>query len=482
MLFNSADFVVFLLLALTGSFVVLHGRSWRTRKAFLVAASWLFYLLWHPPFLLLLLGSTGLDYFLGQRIAATTIPARRRALVLLSVAGNLSVLGYFKYGPFIAGNLGALLGWQGDPPLFDLVLPIGISFYTFESLSYVIDVYRGEPPCRRWLDFALFLSFFPHLVAGPIVRPRAFLPQLARAPAISGPVVERALARIAHGFFKKMVLADGLGRYVDTVWLVPDAFPSLNVALAIYAYAFQIYFDFSGYTDIALGLAQLWGFELPENFARPYAATDPRQFWQRWHISLSTWLRDYLYVSLGGNRGGRVRTYANLFVTMVLGGLWHGAAWTFVGWGAYHGAWLVLHRWWQTHRPVPSCPGWLRRLGTFHGVCLGWVLFRAPSPTAAAQLLSTLGPAWIPSAAIPAEVVQALQLPSPEPWVWSAEAARAIGWLLLAIALHAAPAATIVRDRFVALPPVVQAVGYAAIVMALLLESPLGARFIYFQF
>ena len=482
MLFNSTEFLVFLAFALGGSFGVLRHASWPTRKAFLVLASWAFYMSWFPPFGALLLGATLLDYTLGRRIEVTTVLWRRRLLLLVSVASNLGVLGFFKYGHFLASNAATLLGTPGDPPLLDLILPIGISFYTFESLSYVIDVYRGEPACRSPLDFALFLSFFPHLVAGPIVRPRAFLPQLGRAPTITGAQVERALARIAQGFIKKMILADGLGRYVDAVWLVPDAYPSLNVALAIYAYAFQIYFDFSGYTDIALGIAQLWGFELPENFARPYTANDPRQFWQRWHISLSTWLRDYLYVSLGGNRRGPMRTRVNLFLTMVLGGLWHGAAWNFVLWGAFHGAWLVGHRAWAARRPVSRWPAWMRRLGTFHLVCLGWVLFRAPSLSAAYRLLSTLGPGWTPSAEIGPEIVATLHLVSPEPWVWSPDAAHALAWVAVGVALHVAPLAAGARTRFTQLPPTLQGACYAVAVLALILESPAGARFIYFQF
>ena len=235
-------------------------------------------------------------------------------------------------------------------------------------------MYRGERASRSLLDFALFLSFFPHLVAGPIVRPRAFLPQLEAPPAVAGRDVEDALAQIAQGFLKKVLLADVLGRYVDVVWRDLDYLPAANVALAFYAYAFQIYFDFSGYTDIALGVSRLFGLQLPQNFDRPYLARSPREFWQRWHISLSTWLRDYLYVSLGGNRGSRVRTYLNLLVTMVLGGLWHGASWTFVLWGAYHGVLLVAHRLLREVRPAPArgpVGVWLARLGTFHLVVAG---------------------------------------------------------------------------------------------------------------
>jgi len=463
MLFNSFEFLVFLPLTLAVYHLAIPRRHWRARKIFLVVASYLFYMSWNPFFGLLLAGSTIVDYTMGLALEQTAGTARRRALLCVSLAFNLGMLGYFKYGGFLAGNLDRWFG-AGDAPPWDIVLPIGISFYTFESLAYTINVYRGERASRSLLDFSLFLSFFPHLVAGPIVRPRAFLPQLEAPPAIAGSEVEIALTRIAQGFLKKVLLADILGQYVDAIWADMGIYPAGNALLAFYAYAFQIYFDFSGYTDIALGVSRLFGLTLPENFARPYLAQSPREFWQRWHISLSTWLRDYLYVSLGGNRVSRVRTYVNLFVTMVLGGLWHGAAWTFVVWGALHGMFLAVHRLVAAARPARArgpLGVTLARLGTFHLVMLGWVFFRAPSLHDAVVALGRL--------ATPGYLVTR----------GASEAGILVG---LAVLLHLAPDAARVRARFVRLPPTVQGVAYAAATIAAFFVAPATERFIYFQF
>jgi alginate O-acetyltransferase complex protein AlgI len=463
MAFNSLEFALFLPLALFAYHVVIPARRWRARKVFLVVASYAFYMSWNPFFGLLLLGSTLVDFTTGLALERARSGAARRALLLVTLAFNLGMLGWFKYGTFVAQNVNAMLGRPGVGGT-DILLPVGISFYTFESLAYTIDVYRGARASRSLLDFSLFLSFFPHLVAGPIVRPRAFLPQLGAPTPVGGGEVELALARIAQGFLKKLLLADVLGQYVDTVWQDLDHLPSANVLLAFYAYAFQIYFDFSGYTDIALGTARLFGFTLPENFDRPYLARSPREFWQRWHISLSTWLRDYLYVSLGGNRGSRVRTYFNLLVTMVLGGLWHGAAWTFVLWGAYHGLLLAGHRFLAERRPARA-PGRLAtvlaQVGTFHLVVFGWVLFRAPSLGDALHALTRLA----------------------EPgWVTTRAASEAAILVVVGILLHRAPDPTRVRERFVRLPPVAQGGLYAAATIAAFLLAPAGERFIYFQF
>jgi len=463
MLFNSLEFLIFLPLALIIHSLCIPRRFWRGRKIFLVVASYLFYMSWNPFFGLLLLGSTLIDYSLGIALERTTGPVRRRLLLCVSLAFNLGMLGYFKYGNFVADNLYHLFGLT-EPPHWDILLPIGISFYTFESLAYTINVYRGERACRSLLDFSLFLSFFPHLVAGPIVRPRAFIPQLGSAPVVTGPDVEQALARIAQGFLKKVLLADVLGQYVDQVWGDLGAYPAGNVLLAYYAYAFQIYFDFSGYTDIALGVSRLFGLWLPENFDRPYLAQSPREFWQRWHISLSTWLRDYLYISLGGNRGSRVRTYLNLLITMLLGGLWHGAAWNFVVWGGYHGALLAGHRLFTDRRP-PADRGpvatALCRVGMFHLVVLGWVFFRAPSLAESIVSLGRLAtPGYI--------VVRA-----------GSEAAILVAVGLL---LHVAPPAAKLRERFVTLSPVAQGLAYSAATIAAFFLAPASERFIYFQF
>ncbi len=465
MLFNSLEFPLFLGLVLAGYFVVIPRSWWRARKAFLVAASYVFYASWNPFFSLLLLFSTVLDYTVARRMERTEGRTARRLLLGVSLCGNLGLLGYFKYGNFFAQNAYRLLQpWHVlPPPVADIVLPVGISFYTFQTLGYAIDVYRRQVPASRSpLDFALFVSFFPQLVAGPIARAGSFLPQLLRAHDLTAVDVEFAVARIAGGFVKKVVFADTLAAYVDVIFLDPSLYRGANLLLAVYAYAFQIYFDFSGYSDIAIGVARLLGLRLPENFDRPYLAASPREFWRRWHITLSTWLRDYLYISLGGNRVERWRSSVNVMVTMLLGGLWHGAAWTFVAWGAYHGALLVVERLLPaggTARGRLSERG--ARVVTFHLVCLGWILFRCAS----------LGDAWM--------VLRGL---------WSSEfvpslaAGQATVLVAVAFALHVGPSASVLRERFVRLPALWQGFAYAGVTVLVFLFSPATSRFIYFQF
>jgi D-alanyl-lipoteichoic acid acyltransferase DltB (MBOAT superfamily) len=464
MAFNSSEFAVFLPIVLLGYFLI-SARRWRGRKAWLLVASYAFYMSWNPAFVVLLLITTLADFILARRIERATSPTGRRALLCLSVGANLGMLGFFKYGAFVFANT----AWLLRPVLgeatavFDVVLPIGISFYTFESLSYTIDVYRGRiAACRSLLDFSLFLAFFPHLVAGPIVRPAAFLPQLAAPPRMRGTAVEDALARITIGLIKKVLLADLLGEYVDHVFEIPGAYAGTNVLLAIYAYAFQIYYDFAGYTDIALGVAGLFGLTLPENFDRPYLAESPRDFWRRWHISLSTWLRDYLYVPLGGSRISSRRTYWNLMVTMVLGGLWHGAAWHFVAWGAYHGGLLAGERALRD-RGTSWMPSTVtgRRLLTFHVVCLGWVLFRAPDVAGAVTVLRSLVGWGFVSSRLTTQTA-----------------------ILVAVAagLHVGLPARDARAAWVRMPAWVQGAAYAGAFAAMLLLAPANARFIYFQF
>ncbi len=468
MLFNSLEFAVFLVLLLGLYFSIPAGYD-RARKLLLLFASYLFYGSWNPYFALLLLGSTLLDFNIGLRMAAAPSQSRRRALLLLSLAGNLGVLGFFKYGGFFVDQAYAIAGTFSPgvsaPPSWDILLPVGISFYTFQTLSYSIDVYRGEQKvCRSFLDFALFVSFFPQLVAGPIVRSREFLPQLEERRLVLPSAVELALVRIGIGLFKKVVLADTLGEYVDVVFDYPKSFGTPNVLLAVYGYAYQIYFDFSGYSDIAIGLAALFGFHIPENFDRPYLSANPREFWQRWHISLSSWLRDYLYISLGGNRLGAVRTYFNLAVTMLLGGLWHGASWNFVVWGAIHGVWLALHRLLTRGRVVTEDSRTRRivkQFLTFQMVCLAWVFFRSPDFATAAEIFRRL-------------------------FVWEinihSSAEIALVCLLVSVAFHLAEAPLPLRERIRRLPPVIQGFGYAAVLVLVFLFSSGSARFIYFQF
>jgi D-alanyl-lipoteichoic acid acyltransferase DltB (MBOAT superfamily) len=398
LLFNSLEFAVFLVFVLA-LYLCLPQRA---QNRMLLVASYVFYGAWDWRFLGLIALSTLIDYAVGLRIAASDDPARRKRWVVVSIVSNLGILGAFKYAGFFAASLGRLgeaLGLDVSPPVLSIVLPVGISFYTFQTLSYTIDVYRGLlKPTRNLLDFALFVSFFPQLVAGPIERATRLLPQIEGARRTTSQQLASGAWLILWGTFKKVVVADNLGALVNAVY-APGAEPTgLEVLFATYAFAFQIYGDFSGYTDVARGVARLLGVELMLNFDLPYLATSPADFWRRWHISLSSWLRDYLYIPLGGNRKGRARTYVNLMLTMLLGGLWHGAAWTFVVWGAYQGLLLALHRalapWLARVAPTTAAgraAWWLVRVVvTFHLVCLGWLVFRAASLDDVLRLLGTL--------------------------------------------------------------------------------------------
>jgi alginate O-acetyltransferase complex protein AlgI len=345
---------------------------------------------WNPWFILLIIGSTSVDYFVALRLPRVESLRGRKWLVALSVTVNLGILAYFKYIALILDTTRELthwLGWEAPIPLVKAFLPLGISFYTFEAISYVVDVYRGRTqPVRNPLNYALYILFFPHLVAGPIVRPYEFLPQIDRPKRFDWPRFQAGAQLFLLGLFKKSVIADNVALAVDPVFAEPGTFGSGALWLAVLGYAVQIYCDFSGYTDMALGLAQTLGFKLPNNFNAPYLATSPSDFWKRWHISLSRWLRDYLYIPLGGNRKGPVRTMVNLFITMLLGGLWHGANWTFVAWGAYHGLLLAIQRLLPKSLEHPA----FRPVGmlvTFLAVCVGWVLFRAQSFADAVTIL-----------------------------------------------------------------------------------------------
>jgi alginate O-acetyltransferase complex protein AlgI len=419
MLFNSPVYGIFLLVTYV-TFWALRRRSF-LRPLFLMVASYLFYCVGtydaakeqEVPFgplgwtalcvAIIFLGST-LDFFVGRMLGRTQNPAARKALLLASILYYLGVLSVFKYFNFTVESLVTVASWLGlhlSPVHLRLVLPFGISFFTFETMSYTIDVYRREiPPADRYLDYLLFVCFFPHLVAGPIVRPKTMLPQLAAEPFASDETKAAGLFLIATGLMKKIVIGDTLGlNLVNRVFDNPERYSSLEVLVGVYAYAIKIYADFSGYSDVAIGSAKLFGYELPKNFDAPYTSADLQEFWRRWHISLSSWLRDYLYVTLGGNRGSTWKTYRNLLATMVLGGLWHGASWNFVIWGALHGGALAVNRAWQRRRPVqPGPPSTSvitpRRILavalTFHFVCFAWIFFRAPTFAHATLLLSRL--------------------------------------------------------------------------------------------
>ncbi len=462
MLFNSVEFVAFFV----GVLFIYHALplSWHAKKTFLLFASYLFYTAWNPPFGLLLLGSTVADYWIAGRMYRASGPSARKAWLALSCTLGLGLLGFFKYGKFFVANWLALSPGFGQMPEFveHIVLPAGISFYTFQSMSYTIDVYRRNlEPARSLRDFALFVSFFPQLVAGPIVRAADFLPQLDSARRVSPQDVTLGLDQMARGFVKKVLFADTLALYVDQVFAAPQEYGSINMLLAVYAYAFQIYYDFSGYSDIALGSARLMGFTLAQNFDLPYLAANPSDFWRRWHISLSTWLRDYLYVSLGGSRRGTWKTYRNLFLTMLLGGLWHGAAWGFVLWGAYHGLLLIVHRALYRDRKWFGLPRVLAVPLMFHLVCLGWIPFRAHS----------LGDTW--------SVLS--RLAAVEGAYWPVDV-QVLAVLAISVPLHclaASPALTRLWEKG---SLITRITFYSAVILAILLTAQGAAPFIYFQF
>ncbi len=421
MLFNSTDFAMFLPVAVAGFWFLPFGL----RKWWLLGMSYLFYMGSTPKGVSLLFLVTVVNYLTG--LCLDTIPARRRPIIWLSVAANLGILAYFKYANFLlqsCANLLQMLG--GDKPfeVLEILLPVGISFYIFIGMSYSIDCYRGTfRPIRSFPLFATYLSFFPQLLAGPIVRAGQLVPQLLRPMPFRISVFEEGLRLLMLGLFKKILLADRLAPIVARGFSDIPAGAGMDAWTAALAFTFQIYFDFAGYTDIARGCAKLFAYELPENFRLPYLARNPREFWRRWHITLSTWLRDYLYISLGGNRCSRGRMYLNLLITMALGGLWHGAAWTFFVWGLYHGVLLVLHRkFMDLCNAVDSLGKFFQGAAgkavavgsTFLWVTLGWVLFRAPSFGDALAMFSALccagGPGPVTSALLASTVPSAAGL------------------------------------------------------------------------
>jgi D-alanyl-lipoteichoic acid acyltransferase DltB (MBOAT superfamily) len=381
MLFTTLNFAVFLCVTLA-LFYILPRPA---RRYLLLGASLFFYMAWKAKFVVLILGLITVDYFAALWIVHKQGRNRLIALVV-SLCANIGLLGYFKYTNFILGTL-----IPGFRPL-DIVLPLGISFHTFQSISYVIDVYRGEQPAiRSYVDYALFVSFFPQLVAGPIVRAREFFLDYFNWQPPTGQEWQRGFSLILTGLIKKLVCADQFALTADRYFLDPRAFRGFLPAwTGTIAFALQIFFDFSGYTDIAIGVALLFGFHFPENFRRPYLSASVTEFWRRWHITLSHWLRDYVYISLGGNRRGKIRTYANLMATMLLGGLWHGASWNFVIWGGFHGLVLAVERKFEgreERRGIVRIP---LTILTFLIVCTGWVFFRAKTLSASVFVVGQL--------------------------------------------------------------------------------------------
>jgi D-alanyl-lipoteichoic acid acyltransferase DltB (MBOAT superfamily) len=485
MLFNSLEFLAFFPLVVGVYFAL----PLRARWMFLLAASYFFYGSWRWEYVALLGLTTFVDWWVALRMNAAAAPGRRRMWLWVSVVSNLGVLLAFKYFNFFNDALRALFSAAGAAyavPALQVLLPVGISFYTFQSLAYTVDVYRGTQRAERSLGiFALYVSFFPQLVAGPIERSQALLPQLRQR---HRPDLDRwasGLTRMAWGFFKKLVIADRLALYVDAVYAQPGAHGGWTVLIATYCFAFQIYCDFSGYTDIAIGAARVLGIQLMENFRAPYAARSIREFWRRWHISLTTWFRDYVYIPLGGNRGSRRRWYAAVIGVFVFSGLWHGANWTFLVWGLLHGCALLASLAVRGARAraagtAASCPagGWRARarnavatLLTFHFVCLAWVFFRANSVADAGTLLRSL-------ADFSAGPLAALR---PQPgWYGLAVAAVGVAVMLWVERGGAAPET---RLRPASGPAWVRwAYAYAVIFAILMLGEFRLQEFIYFQF
>lgn len=396
MLFNSLKYALFLPIVVTLFWL----SPQRFRVGILLLASYIFYMSWRPAYILLIIGLTIFNYYAGLLIHRST--DHKKNWLTLAIVGNLSTLVFFKYAYFFDDLLSGLLKPAGIllPKIpFDIILPLGISFFVFEFIHYVMDIYRGSEPVKSFFGFALFASFFPTQIAGPIKRFQDFVPQFLTPAKFCIDHFDSGVTLILTGLFKKVLIADNLSLFVQGGFAHPELFSGPDLWLFTYGFAFQIYFDFSGYTDIARGSAMLFGYKVPLNFNLPYLAGSIADFWHRWHISLSTWLRDYLFIPLGGSRCSRLKQYRNLFITMTLGGLWHGAAVHFLLWGIYHGLMLVLHREWirltggaQFVRSLlSSLPGrCFATLFTFHAVCVGWVLFRAETAQSAAAILEKL--------------------------------------------------------------------------------------------
>jgi alginate O-acetyltransferase complex protein AlgI len=463
-LFPTVQFAIFFPIVLAISWALMKRQPvW---KIFIVFASYVFYACANPKFCLLLGGITLLNQAAAKLLHRTEDERRRRWIVGVAVTLDLLVLAVFKYYGFFTQSIADTLNHVGlgmPLPLLTIALPVGVSFFTFQAISYAVDVKRRLVEPASTIDVALYLSFFPHLVAGPIVRAREFLPQLQAPRDPNKVAVGSGLALIGLGLIKKVVIADYLARtIVDPVFAVPESYGAPDVWMAAYAYTAQIYCDFSGYTDIAIGLALLLGYVFPQNFMSPYRSLGFRDFWRRWHMTLSRFLRDFLYIPLGGNRKGKFKTYRNLFLTMLLGGLWHGAAFTFVLWGAFHGAGLCLeHAFAEKWEKVWK---WLRWVITFHLVVFGWILFRAQSLDQAQTMISRL---FAPGSAT----------------LWSVPVIAAV---VVVIGLQLLPSRGVegFQVRLERLRPVVIAVGLAILILYVGATVPSQgvAPFIYFRF
>ena len=471
MLFNSLTFLIFFATTYLLFWLL---RDWGARKNLLLISSYLFYAAWNPPYVFLLLLSSSFDWCLAGRLGRSTNPNHRRAMLVASLISNLGLLGYFKYGGFLLANFGAVLTTLGvhyQPPESDIVLPVGISFYTFASLSYTIDVYRREIEADwSFCDYALFVSFFPHLVAGPIVRAGRLLPQIREPRSPTADQIGWGLTLVCIGLFGKVVMADYVfAPLVDQVYSDPAHFSSVDTWAAVLSFSGQIYYDFSGYSLCAIGLALCFGFAFPDNFRHPYAARGFSDFWQRWHISLSTWLRDYLYIPMGGSRGSAGTTYRNLMLTMLIGGLWHGASWMFVLWGGLHGLYLAVERGIQGKSRDSITQSRLGDLAltlfTFLIVTLTWIPFRTENPYAAAEIVKGLFRLEAPIA------------------IGAPKLLLAVGAIAATICWHLKARDSSLEAEFVQIGGFAQTLLIAACLISLFLCSGGDQRaFIYFQF
>ena len=474
MVFNSLQYALFLPVV----FVIYWQLGRRNQNILLLGASWLFYGLWDWRFLGLMWLTTAVDFLVGRYLAANEDDRKRKRAFALSLGLNLVVLGFFKYFNFFIGSAVDLfdsLGIQANEPTLRILLPVGISFYTFHGISYTFDVYRRDiEPAHNALDFAVFVAYFPQLVAGPIGRAHIQLPQFEHErPPLRADQVQSGLALILMGLFKKVVIADAIAPYVNEAFANPGDQSWITLTAATWGFALQIYGDFAGYSDVARGSSRLLAIELPINFEQPYLSRNPTVFWRTWHISLSNWLRDYLYIPLGGNRGKRSKTYRNLMLTMLIGGLWHGAAWTFVVWGGLHGLYLCVHRYYQERTDTVGAhnrPGrftWgdvIPAIICFQFVCFAWIFFRAQNFTEAFEVIKgifTLQGGDVAAGFVPLLIIVAA----------------------ISLAIDLAQRNRETHTPMLALRPAAQGLLYGGFVLAIILFSGGEAvPFIYFQF
>ena len=485
MLFNSLSYAIFLPVV----FALFWLSPQKYRVWILLLASYVFYMSWRPIFILLILGLTVANYLFGSLIDQARTNTNKKIWLALACCLNLLTLAYFKYAYFLNDALNSLIarwGMAPHPMPFDIVLPLGISFFVFEFIHYVVDIYRGHKPIKSFAAFALFASFFPTQIAGPIKRFQDFIPQFLDEPKLTTAKFDWAVSMILIGLAKKVLIADNLAFFAQGGFSNPQLFSGLDLWIFAYAFAFQIYFDFSGYTDIARGSAMLFGYKVPVNFNLPYLAGSVAEFWHRWYISLSTWLRDYLFIPLGGSRGGKIANLRNLIITMTLGGLWHGAAMHFLVWGFYHGVLLALHKVFQgiksrssfLARAIDSRPGHLASLLlTFHAVVIGWVFFRAETNSTAITMLKrmlTLSPT-LDGHHVVSMLLPTINYPLIYPTIF----------LLLPLLAIAHPlVAMIDKTGLIARTPrTVKILWCTAMIFAVVVFSPdKSPRFIYFQF